>query len=601
VGTDGQLQVQKLSPVMLFAVLTLLIVPLLLAYSNIFNAEFTFDDNLTIFKNPALRNLWVPSPLQGHLTDDPYLNQILYVRPVSEFSFALNYALGGFTPWGYHAVNLAIHILNTLLVFGIVRRTLLTPLLVQAFGEAALGVALAGALLWGVHPLLTMDVTYTSPRMETLMALFYLLTLYSWIRGVQGQSRGWLAAAVGSSFLGMMTKEVMVTAPAMVFLYDGLFLAGSWRKVLRQRWGWYAGLALSVVVLAVLILNAPDQSGAVNERGAHAERWPYAATMPGAILHYLRLLAWPDPLLFDYKWPVAASWTAVLAPGIVVAAWGIVAAWGLVRRQALAYPMAWYLIVLSPSSSFMPLYDDYIVEYRAYLPSIGPIVFAACGVWLILRKIGWPAPRRVAVGTLAGTILVCGLGGLTWARNTVYRTQLSLWEDTVAKAPNNDRAHVSFANALYLQGRRDEAIKEFREALRLYPGNIAGKTNLEFALGKEKDREHLSLANDFYKQGRYEDAIREYREALRLYPNDAVAHNNLANVFAEQGRLEDALEEFRAILRANPNAAGAHGSVGVILARQGLKDQALQEFKEALRLNPDDALAQKNMRELLGR
>jgi len=582
--------VRRLSPTVLVSVLALLIVPVVLAYSNIFEAEFTFDDGIDILRNVAITKLWPPSFLQAYQSEYEYLNHINFTRPVSQFTFALNYALGGFTPWGYHVVNLAIHACSTVLVFGILRRTLLTPLLAKTFGEAALGVALAGALLWGVHPLETNTVTYTSPRMEALMAMFYLLTLYSWVRGVQDRSRGWLVASVVASFLGMMSKEVMITAPVMVFLYDGLFLAGSWRQALRRRWGWYIGLALSAAWLIFLVLNVPGEHGDVlsygtdaNPRGAHSDRWSYAATMPDVILYYLRLIVWPHPLVFDYKWPVAASWMAVAIPGSVVAAAVLAAVWGFARRQAWAFPIAWYLITLLPSSSVLPLYDDYIAEYRVYLPSIGPIIFIACGAWLILRTFGMTPPRRAWVGALAGAALVCGLGGMTWARNVDYRTAVALWLDTVAKAPDNDRAHFALADALLKQGRYDEAIAQYREALRLYPGNTVARRDLAAAYN---DR-GVALAG----QGRLAEALEEFREALRTRPDYGDAHDNVGVMLAQQGRFDQALPEFQEALRLNPDDNLAKNNLRELLGKQGLVKDTTQEFREALRLNPNDVSA----------
>jgi tetratricopeptide (TPR) repeat protein len=583
----------------------LLIVSVVLAYSNIFGAEFTLDDNLTVFENPAIKTLWPPSSVQLHPSNNQYLNQILYVRPVAQFTFALNYALGGFTLWGYHAVSLAIHVCSTLLVFGILRRTLLTPLLVETYGEAALGIALAAALLWGVHPLDTNTITYISPRMEALMAMFYLATLYCWSRGALERSRLWMGLSVLSCFLGMTSKEVMITAPVMVFLYDVLFLGGSWRQVLQQRWRWYIGLLLSAALLVFLVLTVPGEHGAfiseataANQRGAHSERWSYAATMPGVILYYLRLLVWPDPLVFDYKWPVAATWTAVVLPGIIVAGAVLATVWGFARRQAWAYPIAWYLITLSPSSSLMPLYDDYIAEYRVYLPSIGPVVFVVCGAWLVLRKFGEALPSRAAIGGCAGIALVCGLGGLTWARNIDYRTEISIWADTVAKAPNNERAHRVFADALRKQGRYDEAIKEYREALSLYP---------------DDNQVHNNLGAAYRSQGKLEEAAAEFRGALQQNASDALAAFNLASVLEQlgrldqasdaarnasvlfkQGKLPEAIQQCREAARLQPTAV-AYNNLAVMLSLQGDRDGSLQALRQALAIDPNNAEARKNI------
>jgi tetratricopeptide (TPR) repeat protein len=439
----------------------------------------------------------------------------------------------------------------------------------------------------------------------------------------------------------MMSKEVMVTAPLMVLLYDGLFLSGSWREALRRRWIWYVGLLLSVVWLLFLIEQVPGTSGLfgsptapdANFRGAYSDRWSYAATMPGVILYYLRLLAWPDPLIFDYKWPVAASWPAILLPGSVIAAGGIATAWGLLRRHAWAYPIAWYLITLSPSSSVIPLYDDYIAEYRVYLPSIGPLVLVLLLAWRCLARTGWARPRRVATGATVGTLVLLTLGGLTYARNIDYRTALSLWSDTVRKAPQNERAHACLGQALYEANRLDEAIEHYREALRLYPDYFEVHVDLGAALmdkgllneamkeSEEALRLHpgnasalsnigIILMNQgriLIDQGRLDDATSRLRESLQidaqLPPARAqqatAAHAILGSLLARQGRLEEAAHELREALRLNSDLFDTHNDLGVVLAMQGHRKEAEKEFREALRLNPGYADAQRNLNQVM--
>ncbi len=629
------------------AVPALLIVCVGLAYSNVFDGEFVFDDWTVVHNNPTIGTLWPLGPFQGVVSTSAYLNQVIYARPVSNFLFALSHAFGGSAPWGHHAVNLALHVCSTVLLFAILRRTLRTPLLVERFGDTAIGLAATGALLWGLHPLLTNAVTYISPRMEETMALFYLLTLYAWIRGVQDGSRLWLGLSLGACVLGMMSKEVMVTAPLMVLLYDGLFLAASWREALRRRWIWYVGLLLSMVWLVFLIEHVPGSSGLfgnptapeANLRGAYSDRWSYAATMPGVILYYLRLLAWPDPLIFDYKWPVAASWSAILLPASVVAAGGIAVAWGLLRRRAWAYPIAWYLITLLPSSSVIPLYDDYIAEYRVYLPSIGPLVLVLLVAWRGLARTGWARPRRVAAGAFVGILALLTLGGLTYARNSDYRTAISLWSDTVRKVPENERAHVGLAQALHEANRLDEEIAHYREALRLYPHYFAVRMNLcadliDKGLSSEaakeceealKDSEEtlrlqpgnvdalsnigiilMNLGRISMNQGRLDEAASRLRNALRIdsqLPQTAankgpVAHAILGSVLARQARLEEAAQELREALRLEPRLFETHSDLGVVLAMQGHRKEAQQEFREALRLQPGYAAAERNLNQV---
>jgi hypothetical protein len=230
----------------------LIIVAGLGGYSNSFSGVFVYDDLFSILDNPTIRRL---RPM-GTVLSPPCHGETVSGRPVLNVSLAINFALGGTRTWGYHATNLAIHILNGLLLLGILRRTFRLPALNAQFGSAAEGLALAIALLWIVHPLQTEAVTYLVQRAESLASLFYLLTIYGVVRGSQsGRGVFWYGVAVIACFLGVATKEIVVTAPLVVLLYDRTFLEGSFAQSLRRRWGVYVGLAASWVLLASLVIS----------------------------------------------------------------------------------------------------------------------------------------------------------------------------------------------------------------------------------------------------------------------------------------------------------------------------------------------------------
>lgn len=203
----------------------------ILAYANSFAGRFFLDDYPSIVNNRHIQRLW---PLERTLLGGGDM------RPVVALSFAVNYRLGGLNVWGYHAVNLAVHLLAALAMFGVVRRTLQTQRLRRHFESAATPVALAAALIWMVHPLQTQSVSYVVQRSESMMGLFFLLTLYCTIRGAGSPNRPWwYATAAASCAVGMGCKQVMVMAPLVMLLYDRIFLAARWRELLRRRWGLY--------------------------------------------------------------------------------------------------------------------------------------------------------------------------------------------------------------------------------------------------------------------------------------------------------------------------------------------------------------------------
>ena len=256
------------------------------AYHNSFAGPCVFDDVPWIVENPSIRSLW---PI-GHLLA-PQSARDVGGRPVVSLTLAVNYALGGTDVWGYHAVNLAIHILAAWTLLGVTRRTLLSPRLQERFGSAATPLALMVAILWTVHPLQTEAVTYLIQRTEALVGLLYLLTLYCVIRGAtSSRATRWYSAAVAASLLGMATKELMATAPVIVLLYDRTFLAGSFREALRRRYGLYLALAATwgVVVATVDLDRIPRRNDWLCRAEVHlvvvpvdAARRNYSLPSPG--------------------------------------------------------------------------------------------------------------------------------------------------------------------------------------------------------------------------------------------------------------------------------------------------------------------------------
>jgi Flp pilus assembly protein TadD len=510
-------------------------------------------------------------------------------RPVISLSFALNHALGGLDPWGYRLVNVCVHLTAALLLYGVVRRGLETQGLHWRRPAAfAAGIA---ASLWVVHPLQTQSVTYVWQRCESLMGMFYLLTLYCVIRSdASAHARAWSAAAVTSCALGMACKEVMVTAPVVVSLYDRAFLAGSWRELVRRHRGLYAGLAGTWLILAILMLRARAESGIWRATWvAGYERLSpgsYLLTQAGVILHYLRLAIWPEGLCLDYQleWPVVRS-VAGAWPVLVVGGLLLVTALAWRRRPALGFLGAWFFLILAPTSSFVPL-QDLVFEHRMYLPLAAPIVLAVVACVASLERLParmswakWPA-------SAAALTLVVALAAATAERNRDYRSAVSLWQDTLTKAPNNPRAHYALGHAFADLGRAEQAIAHYQEALRIHPSYVEA---------------HNSLGALLSDRGRSQEAMAHFAEALRIDPGSFAAHNNLGIALARNSRVEEAIVHFEEALRIEPDLADTHNNLGIALGRVGRGEEAMAHFREALRIEPDQARPHYNWGVLLQR
>jgi tetratricopeptide (TPR) repeat protein len=574
-------------------------------YHNSLGGVFLFDDQNSIRDNPHIRALWPP----GFVLSAPPDASIVR-RPLVSASFALNYAAGELDETGYHFVNIAIHALVALLLFGVIRRTLAGTRVAARYAGVAASLAGAAALLWTVHPLNTEVVDYTVQRTESLAALFILLTLYCVIRSVRSKKAGaWQNAAIASCALGMMCKELAAVAPILVLLYDRSFLSGSFASAWRERRTLYVGLAATWLVLLALILFVP----ADHLWGFGFESYtPFHAlfTQAGVILHYLRLAVWPSPLILDYDgWVVVRSITTALPQIAIVLALVALTVWALRRRPAIGFLGAWFFLILAPTSSFLPLPTEIAAERRMYMP------LAALAVLGVLAWREWvsPALRKAlpnarAAGGVEIVIVVAlaaTLGYATYRRNIDYRDERAMWQGVIAKRPESPRAHLSLgiaemrrgntrpaldafdeaialrpawslshfhrASALRALGRDPEALDAMREAVRLNPGWSAGR---------------LSLGASLLEAGRHEEAITLLNELLETTPNSVAARNNLGFAYLVTGRIDDAIREFEAVLLIAPDFARAHHNLGKALMTQGKNDEALRQLTEAVRLDP---------------
>ena len=467
------------------------------AYANSLDGPFVFDDVAGIEQNPSIRSL------AGSLV--PPDQQATAGRPVVNFSFAVNYALHGLDVRGYHLLNIGIHLLAALVLFDIVRLTLSRRPLAERFGAAANPLAFATALLLIVHPIQTECVDYLSLRNESLMALFFLLTLDTAIRAHGASRPGWAMASVLCCGLGMASKEVMVAAPIMVVLYDWAFRSEPPGDVLRRRWRVYLALASTWMILVPLGLGGAKSASVGFALGVSPVEW--ALLQCRMVLHYLGLCVWPHPLNFDYGQAYAVEF-AELAPWVM--AMGVVLAGSAIlvfRRPRIGFALAWCFVILAPSSSILPLVSEVGAERRMYLPLAGLVALAVVGGYAIIQRSGH---RHALAGwVIALSLVAVPLFVLTVRRNAQYAGRVSIWQSAVEAKPDNARAHVNLANAL-------------RNDL----GDLGG-------------------------------AEQHYRLALELRPGHALAHTNLGSVLAVTGRLDEAVEEFNRALEIDPGLTPA--------------------------------------------
>jgi tetratricopeptide (TPR) repeat protein len=578
----------------------LILAAAVVAYANSFQGPFIFDDARVITGNPHLYTLW-----------PPWKAVLVPTRWVADLSFAVNFALSDLTAADYRITNVLIHVLAGWLLFGLVRRTLTLPRFAGRFDDSAVFLSFAVALLWVVHPLQTESVTYIAQRIEALMGLFYLIVFYCFVRGLTAANpRVWMNTAVGACAIGMGTKEVIVTAPFLLIVFDLLFSTASWRDVLRARWKVHVALLLTLGVFAMLFLMGMAlalEVGGLFEQGISP--WRYALTQTEVILQYLRLSFVPTSLCLSYRWPFARSLGDVWAPTVVVIGLLGVTLWGLLRRKPFAFPLAWVFIILAPTSSILPIADA-AFEHRMYLPLAGVLALVVVGGHALLDQLpprsrrgrSWRPLFAVAVALIAVWFII-----LTRARNLDYRSEEAVWRDIIQKRPLNFKPYVALSGALIREGRMDEAndlltnfiarlpdfsVVPFEELQRRYRQD-PNLPCVEYAMA------HNNLGLVYLNQARLEDATAMFSEAKRVFPANYISYFNLGRVAVAQGQTNEAIGWWQTALQRQPDSFDTLTHLALHHGLRADHTNAVHYYREALRWKPDHPFVRSQLAWLL--
>jgi tetratricopeptide (TPR) repeat protein len=582
------------------------------AYANTFHAPFQYDDYQSLLELPYLQDL-------RYLTDWSLAGQYaaehnFRMRFVGNLTFALNYALHGTDVVGYHIVNLAIHLVNALLVYSLVRLTFRTPFFEIQHSELITQnskfkiqnfIALFAALLFVAHPVQTQAVTYIVQRLTSLATLFYLACLVLYIKarenfaGQGGTARGvcWYGASLCCAVLAMKTKEIAFTLPVAVSLYEFMFFRGEWKR----RAVYLVPLLLTMLVIPLTLIGtygAPgDSVGQMTRVDSDLSRWEYLCTELRVIVTYLRLLLLPVHQNLIYDYPV---YRTLFTPPVFLSFLLLAALFGLAvylvykssskfqvsgfkfqgspvtghqspvtAFRLIAFGIFWFFLALSVESSVIPIMDV-IFEHRLYLPSVGAFIALATCCGMVAKRLG--AKRKgweTAVAALAG-LIVLALTGATYARNDVWRSQESLWQDVVNKSPGKAAAYQNLGIALYGRGEVARAFACFDRAIAIDP---------EFA------ESFINRGTIWAKSGDFARAINDFERAVAVAPELAVAWNNLGLAWSEVGNQERALGYLARSIALDPRYVKPLNNTGLALIRKGEPGKAIPYLDRALSLN----------------
>lgn len=563
------------SPLIPLACLTLLC---FILYAQTLSSSFHFDDELAIIRNPAIRELG----------DLGAIWDAFNTRFIAGLSFALNYSLGGLNVFGYHLFNVTCHLASSFLVYALVLLILKTPSMEKNSLSGQAGrIAFFSSLLFLVHPVQTQAVNFVWQRVASLATLFYLATLVLYVRArLTRRFKGYLAA-LGTTLLGMFTKEITFTLPLMILLVEGSFF-GPWKEKGSKRLLFILPFMLTLAVIPLTLMRsgevtlelmrspsfaAPAAGGrTLYEVFSNMTKWcpsgpfsrhDYLLTQLDVLRTYLGLFVFPIRQNLDYDYPIAHH---LAEPGTLFSLLVLIAllalALKLFRRQRLiAFGMLWFLITVSPESVI--LLPDVIFEHRLYLPTVGFAIFLPAVLFLLLKE----TRRFVALSS----VIVLLFSIATYRRNQVWKDDITLWEDTVKKSPNNERAYNNLGYAYSLRKEYDQARRCYERAIELSPDYAEVYDNLGviYGIGAEYEKAiqyhkkaiqlkpgyldaYLNLAATCGRKGDYDKAIQFYQEAIQLAPGYADVYNNLGAAYGLKGDrigLAKQIEKLRALRR----------------------------------------------------
>ena len=559
----------------------LLIVISAAVYLNSLSHDFVFDDMGTIVENKYIKDLRQNLPSFFNTTYFKISGGEASYRPIATLAYFLIYTISNLNPFGYHLGSLLFHTVNVILVYVLVN-------LIQKNKTTSL---IAG-LLFALHPVLTEAVNCISFNEDLLTTLFFIvsLLLYSKVKADDAKPRIQLYfLALLFFLLALLSKEMAITLPAIILLYDLTFREFRNNRAslkfikdtIRDRKYYYLGyIATAVFYLSLrfIFLTNPKAS-ATGTYGSLAERIIY---LPDHIFSFIKLVFFPLNLNADYIFSYPESPFEIVNIVSFIILVGLIGFSFYVYKgsKEVSFGIWWFFVTLLPVSNLIeimnPLADRYL-----YLPTVGFCIAISNLFVKIPSKISLLNINKPKIVGFFVFLLVVFYSLITINRNGDWKDNFSLWSATLKRSPNSPGAHSNLGRVYLEQGLLEAAIHEFETAIKIDPGAY---------------KAHYNLGVAYEKQGLYEEAIHHYKKVVRINPKYVDAYYNLANIFTKRGLLPQAAAAYRKVIELEANDFEARNNLGVVYAMQGQLDKAIQEWGKVLEIDPQNQNAIENLK-----
>jgi protein O-mannosyl-transferase len=579
-----------------FHILALILVVILgfVIYCDVFSNTFVYDDLSIISQNPAIKQL-----------DLGKIYAISHTRFIGNLSFALNYAIGGIGVFGYHLVNVSLHIITACMVYVFL---LLLTARICPHDSKNKWIALVSTLLYLVHPIQTQAVTYITQRFSVLAALFYITSLTFYLKAVEthpNQDRitriGYYVLSLVSALCAFYTKENTYTLPLIIILLEWIWHREN-RSETKNAWFRMGLYILFTVLVYWVTCFTPSgvgnpitgaQTNAISSTGGVISRIDYLRTQPAVLSTYLRLFIIPLGQNLDYDFPLVKHlWEAEFFVPVTILFLLLFVTFVFMRKNSLfVFGILFFFFSIALESSFIPI-ADVIAEHRMYLPSVGlclaltSLLFSTIG-----KKTKIEGLNRVFQYLLwtVISILIVTFSYLTFVRNQVWKTDVTLFTDIVSKSPNKAKPLANLGAALIKSGKLDEALPYLTRSIEL-----DGSTSFVYN----------DIGVIYQKKGKLEAAMDYYQKALLFEPDYPNALNNIAALYFNSNQTQNAYDTYNKVIKTHPDNPESQHGLGVSLFLLGKKQEGMAHVQKSIELDPDYAEAKldlEKMKKLMGK
>ena len=582
-----------------------LVIATLVVYRQVGHHDFIgFDDPLYVTDNRYVRD---GLTFEGIVWSFNFADkEKTYWHPLTWLSHMFDCHLHGLNPGGHHRTNLILHLVNTLLLFLVLRK------LTGALWKSAFVAA-----LFALHPVNVDSVAWIAQRKNLLSTGFWMLTILAYVNYIKQPNLFKYLLTLAIFCLGLMTKPMLVSLPFVLLLIDYWPLGRFDFKGLRT----FFHLVLEKIPFFILsAFSIIISSLSVKTFGTMAsiESIPMTLRFGNALVSYIKYIGnmlWPYNLAIFYPYPqVVPGWQAIgAAAGIAVVTISVLLV--IRTKPYLGIGWMWYLGTLLPVMGLVQVgLWPAMADRFAYIPFIGLFIMVAWGIPALVTDSRYKDKALAIIAVFLLSIFMV----TTWVQAKYWKESITLYQHAVDVTENNDAMHYNLGVTYAAQGRFTQAIRHYSKALRITPNFVQAHNNLGTAylkLGRTAEafqhyREALQIDPDFaeahcnlgkilVEEGKSTEAIRHFREALRIDPDFTEVHYNLGNALAKEGRSKDAIHHYLAALRINPDFSKAYNNLGLILITQGKIGGAITCFKEALRIDPGFPEAQINLKKAL--